>query len=97
MSWHKIFLTTGQIENEGLLKKIENQFERFFMEAEGPPDMALFSDNKYSDDHIGIYFTPGCSPDCDDLITRYDGGECDTPPKSDVFLLDGNDDALDLL
>jgi len=97
MAWHKIQLTANEIEGQGLLKQLENQFEQFFMQADGPSDMALLSDNKYTGDKIGVYFTPGCSPVCDDLIEKFGGGECDTPQRGRVFLLDGNDDALDLL
>ncbi len=97
MSWNKVVLTTGQIEEQHALEKLEKQFEKKFIAADGPEDMALFSDNEYSDGRIGIYFTPGCSPHCDELIAEYNGEACEPPPLSRVFLLDGNDDALDLL
>ena len=97
MSWQKVSFTTEQIEEERALIKLEDEFERLFMTADGPSDMALFSDNEYEDDRITIYFTPGCHPFCDTLITRYAGKECKPPARGDVFLFAGNDDACDLL
>lgn len=97
MAWNKVTLTSDQIEHELALKKLEKQFEQLFLAAEGPSDMALFSDNEYQDGRISIYFTPGCNPQCAGLIAEFGGVECDPPELSHVFLLDGNDDALDLL
>jgi hypothetical protein len=97
MSWHKATFTTEQIEEQQTLVKLEDQFEKLFMVADGPEDMALFSDNNYKENEISIYFTPGCNPSCEELINQYDGKECDPPLRGDVFLLAGNDDASDLL
>jgi len=97
MTWNKVLLSTEQIEEQHALEKLEKQFEKLFIGADGPDDMALFSDNEYKDGKINIYFTPGCNPSCDDLISQYSGEECDPPTIDHVFLLDGNDYALDLL
>jgi len=97
MSWHKSTLTTEQIEEQQALVKLEDEFEKLFMEADGPEDMALFSDNNYIGDAISIYFSPGCNPSCEALISQYEGKECDPPARGDVFLLAGDDDACDLL
>lgn len=97
MPWNRVTLSINQIEEHGILLDMENQFESIFMEAEGPSDMALFSDNNYTDETISFYFTPGCQPGCEDLILYYDGEECEAPDIEEVFLFAGNDDALDLL
>lgn len=97
MAWNKVVLTTEQIEEQRALEKLEKQFEKLFIATNAPEDMALFSDNDYKDGKITIYFTPGCNPHCADLISQYAGEECDPPALDHVFLLDGNDDALDLL
>jgi hypothetical protein len=97
MSWHKVLLTTKQIEEQRTLVQLEDQFDKLFLAADGPSDMALFSDNDYEGDMISIYFTPGCNPSCDGLITQYGGKECDPPEVGHVFLLAGDDDAKDLL
>lgn len=97
MTWHKVLLTKKQIEEEQVLMQMERQFEQSYIAAEGPSDMALFSDDEYQDDTIHIYFSPGCSPSCDELITQHGGEECDPPKVEHTFLVTGNDDAEDLL
>ncbi len=97
MPWNRVTFTNNQIEEDGILLDMENQFEDVFMEEEGPSDMALFSDNDYTDDTISFYFTPGCVPNCENMILYYDGEECEPPDIEEVFLFSGNDDALDLL
>lgn len=97
MTWNRVLLTTNQIEQQHALEKLEKSFEKLFIKAGGPEDMALFSDNDYLDNKIHIYFTPGCNPHCASLISQYGGEECDPPSLGQVFLLDGNDEAMDLL
>ena len=97
MTWNKIILTTEQIEEQHALEKLQKQFEKHYIAADGPDEMALFSDHEYIDGKITIYLTPDCKPSCDDLISQYSGEECDPPTIDHIFLLDGNDYALDLL
>ncbi len=97
MTWNKVLLASEQIEEQRALENLKKQFEKLYIRADGPDDMALLSDNEYKNGKIGIYFTPGCQPFCDDLISRYNGEECEQPTIDHVFLLDGNDYALDLL
>lgn len=97
MSWKRVSFTVNQIEEDGVLNEMEDKFEQLFMEADGPSDMAIFSDNDYTDGKISFYFTPGCESDCESLLLFYDGEECKPPDIEEVFLLTGNDDALDLL
>jgi len=97
MPWNRVTFSVKQIEEDGILLDMENKFEDVFMEAEGPSDMALFSDNDYINQTISFYFTPGCEPDCENIILFFDGEECEPPDIEEVFLFAGNDDALDLL
>ncbi len=97
MSWYKVLFTFEQIEQERALLALEKVFEKFYIDADGPSDMALFSDNEYQNNKINIYFTPGCSPACDNLISEYNGEKCQPPNIEHVTLVTGNDDAEDLL
>jgi len=97
MAWHKVQFTFEQIEQERALMGLEKKFEAIYIKAEGPSDMALFSDNEYQDNQINIYFSPGCSPVCDHLIAEYNGQECEAPDVEHVTIVTGNDDAEDLL
>lgn len=97
MSWHKVSFTFDQIEKDRVLLNLEKKFEKIYISADGPSDMALFSDNEYQNNRINIYFTPGCSPACDFLIKEYKGSTCSAPDVEHVSLVTGNDDAKDLL
>lgn len=97
MSWNKVLFTLEQIEQERALLALEKKFEQLYMDADGPSDMAIFSDNEYQDNKINIYFAPGCNPSCDGLISEYNGEECQAPNVAHVSLVTGNDDAEDLL
>ena len=97
MPWHKVLFSSEQIEQDRALFDLEKKFEKIYIDSGGPSDMALFSDNEYQDNNIYIYFTPGCSPACDGLISEYNGEECETPGIEHVSLVTGNDDAEDLL
>ena len=79
MAWYKVTLTTEQIEQERALIDIEHQFEKIYIEADGPSDMALFSDNQYSAGTVSIYFSPGCDPSCNHIITQYKGRNVKLP------------------
>jgi len=48
MAWYKVTLTTEQIEEQRAFIDIEHQFEKLYIEADRPSDMALFLDNQYS-------------------------------------------------
>lgn len=97
MAWHKVQFTFEQIEQERALLELGKKFETIYIKADGPSDMALFSDNEYQDNQINIYFSPGCSPACDHLIAEYNGQECEAPDVEHVTIVTGNDDAEDLL
>lgn len=97
MAWNRVTFSRKQIEEDDILIEMEDQFEKIFMDAEGPSDMAVFSDNDYTDDTISFYFTPGCEVYCENMIIIFDGEDCEPPDIDKVFLLTGNDDALDLL
>ena len=47
MSWNKVVLTTAQIEEQHALEKLQKQFEKLYISADGPDEMALFSDHEY--------------------------------------------------
>lgn len=96
MAWNKVVLSSAQIEEQHRLQDLEKQFEKLYIAAGGPENMALLFDNEYSNGSIGIYFSPDCNPHCAELIARFGGEECGPPPLSGVFVLDGDDEVLDL-
>jgi len=97
MAWNRIILSHSQIEQEGVLNRLKEQFLKVFMKTADTTDMAVLSDNEYENDRISIYFSPACSPDCDVMIRFYNGMECDPPSRSHTFVLAGDEDVLDTL
>jgi hypothetical protein len=97
MAWYKVVLSHSQIEQEGVLNRLKEQFLKVFMKAADTTDMAMLSDNEYADGRINIYFSPACSPDCDVLIRFYNGIECEAPSRAHSFVLAGDDDVVEML
>ena len=97
MEWHHVVFTNAQIEEEGILNKLKDQFLAVYMKVADPSDMAILSDDDYKNGRIAIYFSPVCSPDCDTMIRFYGGALCDAPPREHIFVLAGDDDILDAL
>lgn len=90
-------MTHDQIEKEGMLERLKNQFLSVFMKASDTTDMAILSDSEYLNGRIAIYFSPACSPDCDTLLRFYEALPCDAPKRSTTFVFAGDEDVLDLL
>jgi len=97
MEWHRVILSETQIEEEGILNKLKEQFLNVYMKAEDSTDMALLSDDEYLNERIGVYFSPACSPDCDVLIRFYGGTPSPPPMREECFILTGDEDVLDTL
>jgi hypothetical protein len=97
MEWHRVILSETQIEQEGMLNKLKEQFLDAYMKTEDPSDMALLSDDEYQNERICIYFSPACSPNCDVIIRFYGGAPCAPPLREQSFILSGDEDVLDEL
>jgi hypothetical protein len=97
MEWQRLILTHAQIEQEGILSRLKDQFLAIFMKTADTTDMALLSDAQYQNERISIYFSPLCSPACDTLMRFYGAAPCNPPSRGAVFVLAGDDDVLDSL
>jgi hypothetical protein len=97
MVWTRVIFSEDQIEHEGIINKLKEQFLSAYMQADDPTDMALLSDNEYQHGRIGIYFSPTCSPGCDVIIRFYGGVPCPPPLREECFVLAGDEDVLDSL
>jgi len=97
MEWNKVVLTYSQIENDGILNRLKEQFLTVFMKAKDTTDMAILSDNDYANNKIAIYFSPASSPDCDVMIRFYGGIPCEPPSRDHTFVLAGDDDVVESL
>ncbi len=95
MSWHKVTLSTEQVENQEYLN-IQRQFNALFIAAGAPKDMALFSGNLLGQDERHMYFPPGSLPYANSIISLYGGVECDKPIEKPTLLV-GQAKATDLM
>ena len=98
MSWHKIKMTSAQIANADHIK-IQDEFKKIFTSSNAPKEMALFSSKvpKSPQEFVVLYFSPGCSPLADSLISQNSGTPSEIPKEMEVALMVGQDDAWDLL
>jgi hypothetical protein len=94
MEWYRVILSESQIEQEGMLKKLTEQYLAAYMKVEDPSDMALLSDDEYQNERIAIYFSPACSSICDVMIRFYGGAPCAPPLRGECFVLAGDEDVL---
>ena len=97
MEWHRVILTHEQIEQEGVLNRLKEQFLAVFMKVADTTDMAILSDSDYQNGRISIYFSPACSPACDTLTRFYEAIPCEPPSRASTFVFAGDDDILDSL
>lgn len=97
MEWQRVIFTHAQIEQEGILTRLKDQFLDVFMKTGDTTDMAILSDDDYQSGRIALYFSPSCSPSCDTLMRFYGAVPCDAPPRTGVFVLAGDDDVLESL
>jgi len=97
MEWNKVVLTYSQIENDGILSRLKEQFLVVFMKTKDTTDMAILSDNDYTDNKIAIYFSPACSPACEVMLRFYGGIPCESPSRDHSFVLAGDDEVVESL
>lgn len=97
MDWYRVILSEEQIEKEGALNKLKDQFLSVYMKTDDPTDMALLSDDEYQNERIGIYFSPACLSPCEVMIRFYGGAPCPPPMRTECFVLAGDEDVLDSL
>jgi len=96
MSWYEVILSSEQV-GEGISEKIQSDFEKLFVKAGKPPEMALFCDT-FPVPQFAMYFSPVSAHYCSELISAYSGDACEKPNSSEVTLLVGDrKSAWDLL
>ena len=69
------------------------QFQRAFMRAGAPDNMALFARTTESGEAYELYFSPECESYVDHLIEDHDGVPCRPPQSEAMTLLFGIPDA----
>lgn len=87
-SWFKVTITESLVLG-GLFHRLCREFQRAFMSAGAPADMALFAQTYVLGDSRDIYFSPGSLPYVAELIRVYDGHPCREPELGQVTMVYG--------
>lgn len=91
MGWYKAALPASQ------LNLLAEQFDKLWMAAGHPRDMALFGIRalgEISGEEVEVYFSPGSLKYAKELIERCQGLECEQPPASNLALIAGHQDVV---
>lgn len=87
-SWFKVTITEACILG-GLFHRLCREFQRAFMSAGAPADMALFAQTYVLGDSREIYFSPGSMPYVAELVNIHGGRPCAEPSHSQVTMVYG--------
>jgi len=96
MPWFKALLTYQQLAGEEP-QALRKKFSEIWSDSGSPKEMALFCETATSAEGLSVYFSPGCLPVAESLISTYTGTPCERPQKEDLAMLVGSPDALHLL
>ena len=96
MPWFKALLTYHQLAGEEP-QALRKKFYDIWIDSDSPKEMALFCELDTSAEGLSVYFSPGCLPVAESLISSYSGSPCDKPKKEDTTVLVGHPNALHLM
>lgn len=88
MTWFKVTITESCILG-GTFHRLCREFQRAFISAGAPSDMALLAQKFVLGETREIYFSPGSVPYVSDLIKVFGGNPCQTPDMEDVTVVYG--------
>lgn len=92
MKWYVVEITEACVL-DGEYHRLCRQFQRAFIAAGAPPDMALFAQTLLFNDIRKVYFSPGSIRYVQALIEEYGGTACETPQPAGITLVFGVPDA----
>lgn len=87
-SWFKVTITESCILG-GLFHRLCREYQRAFIAAGAPADMALFAQTYVLGDSREIYFSPGSMPYVAELVNIHGGRPCAEPDLSQVTMVYG--------
>ena len=95
MGWFCVDVEESLLSS-GSFHRLCRKFQRAFITAGAPAEMALFATNDGQRVHR-LYFSPGSIAHVEDLIERYGGRRCEQPGRDALTLLFGVPDAKERL
>lgn len=87
-SWFKVSITESCVLG-GHFHRLCRQFQRAFIAAGAPRDMALFADTYVLNDTRDVYFSPGCMRHVTDLLNVHNALPCRRPEGGQVTMVYG--------
>lgn len=88
MNWYCVDLSANCIA-EGLYHRLCREFQKSFIAAGAPPEMALFAQTVPNDGRRKVYFSPGSVHYVNALIELLSGVPCKEPEQDVVTLVFG--------
>lgn len=88
MAWYSIDMPEESVTDGGY-HRFCRQFQKAFIGAGAPPEMALFACRNRSTSGRRLYMTPRSSDFVPDLVRYYGAEPCDVPESSTVTLVYG--------
>jgi hypothetical protein len=88
MTWFKTTITESCILG-GAFHRLCREFQRAFISAGAPADMALFAQTMVLGDSREIYFSPGSVPYVAELVRLFDARPCSSPNIQDLTMVYG--------
>lgn len=86
--WHKLTVTDSS-GPEGPFRSLCREFQRCFIAAGAPEEMALFTRSDRAGDAHDVYLSPGSFPHADELVRQYGGQPCAPPYPGSVTMVYG--------
>lgn len=95
-SWFQVTITEARVLG-GVFHRLCRDFQRAFIDAGAPAEMALFVRTILMSDERIVYFSPGSVGYVSDLIRAHGGHPAEAPDERHVTLLFGVPDADTML
>lgn len=95
MTWYCVEIEESYLLG-GRFHQLCRDFQRAFMAAGGPEEMALFAQTNPDEDMRRVFFSPGCVRYARDLMERHQGFFCARPEAQSITLLFGISEAFNL-
>lgn len=96
MAWYSIDLPEVSV-NDGVYHRLCREFQKAFISASAPPELALFACRDAPIELRRLYMSPSAGSYVPDLIQEYDAQPCGTPDAASVTLVYGVPGAKSLL
>jgi hypothetical protein len=95
MTWLKVSIPAEDVA-KGLHTHLQQKFQMVTSRMRGAKDVAMFGPQDATGDYV-CYFSPGSVPLVGDFLKARGATECEAPLRSEVCLLAGDAEAMNLL